>query len=359
MKIIIFAGGNGKRFWPLSRRKLPKQFLSLIDNKPLLKIRYDLLLEHFRKEDIYISTGEQYGELCKEILPDMPEENLILEKEMRDNGPAVVLAMNYIYHKDKEAVVSIQWSDHLIKHPTKFIEGLKAAEKEVVEKKKTVFFTVPARYPSPHLGYIHFGRTIKYIDKDGYVTLLEFKGFKEKPDMNTAREYLKSGEYGWNPGYWVAKAEDFLDKVKVEKPEFIKITDEIVQNWGNEKIAKKYAEMEKISIDYIFSEKLSPSEASTMLAEIGWSDVGEWSSYKEAVQHSDEANVVKGNVIDMDSEDTVIYNKSNDKLISTIGLNGMVVVNTDDVIAVFPKNDNSSLKKYLDKLEEEGRGELL
>ncbi len=359
MKIIIFAGGTGKRFWPVSRKQAPKQFSPLISGKPLLRLRIDTLLKSYNAEDIFISTGKHYEKEVKEIAPELPVENLILEPEMRDTGPAVTLAVTYVHHRYPQDLISIQWSDHLVKDELTFVTALREAE-EITASKEGVgvtFVTVPARFASPHRGYIHFGEEIKRVSKN--IVFREFKEFKEKPDEKTAEKYLKDGSYGWNPGYWIVKPEYFLDKVTHSTPEIVEICDEIVQSGFSEASLQKFTKLEKISADYTFAENVQAEEAMVLWSEFGWSDVGEWIALKEALQERSDSNVVKGKVQDLESQDSIIYNLDDTKLVATIGLESMVVVNTKDVVAVFHKDDNTKLKQFLAELENKGLTEYL
>ncbi len=357
MKIIIFAGGTGKRFWPVSRKDSPKQFLPIVGDKPLLRMRYDILLNGFSAEDIFVSSGEKYKDEIIKMIPEMPQENLILEREMRDTGPAVTLAVTYVHAKFPSEIISIQWSDHLIKDPDTFIDCLNESEKAVRETKKIVFITVPARFPSPHRGYINFANEIKkFNDK---TSLREFIKFVEKPTKEVAVKYIASGHYGWNPGYWMVEGEKFLEVTKRSHPEFVEVCAEIIESNFSDEAVAKFSTLEKASADYAFAEYVKQDEALTILSEFGWSDVGEWIAFKEAVEDSNESNVTKGNTYDYQSKDTLIYNTEEGKLITTIGLNGMVIVNTPDIIAVFHKDDNTRIKEFLKKFEEDGFGKYL
>lgn len=354
MKIIIFAGGTGKRFWPASRKNSPKQFLPVVGDTPLLKLRYDLMLKGFRAEDIYISSGQRYEQEIKTMLPQIPAQNLILEPEMRDTGPAVALAVSYINHKFPGEVVSIQWSDHIIKDSDKFIQTLKDAEGVAARQGQAVFITVPARFASPHRGYIKFGKEL-----DAKSGLREFVQFVEKPDEQTAQGYIDSGEYGWNPGYWVAPAEFILSKMASQNPGLVQVVTDIAESDFSQSELAKFSSLEKISADYIFAELVQPSEAKVLLIDMGWSDVGEWIGLHEALADSSTDNISKGSQVDIGSEGSVLYNYESGKLLATVGLKDMVVVNTKDAILVVPKSDNARLKQLLDKLEKEGHSQFL
>lgn len=352
MKIIIFAGGTGKRFWPLSRSNAPKQFLEILGEKPMVRMTVDRLLTDFSINDIFLSTGKKYEKEVKAMLPDLPTENIILEPEMRDTGPAVTLGVSYVTKLFPDEVLACIWSDHLIKDVPTFVQSLKDAEDIVKQKNKIVFVTVPARFASPHRGYIHFGEEIAKSSNEN-IKICDFKQFEEKPSEERAQGFIEDGHFGWNPGYWVFKGTSYLNKVKDTAPETYEVCKRIVESNFNETTIQEFIGLDKISADYIFAEKVFASEAAVVFAEFGWSDIGEWISLKEALQDSNEANVVKGNVADLDSQDTLIHNYEDSKLIATIGLEGYVVVNTPDVVAIFPKSNNMKLKELLKKFEED------
>ena len=348
MKIIVFAGGTGKRFWPVSRVNSPKQFSPLISGRPLLRIRIDTLLKKFKPADIYISTGKRYQNEVFEIAKDLPKENIIFEPDMRDTGPAVTLALMYVSKLHPNEVVSIQWSDHLIKDTEEFLNSLIFSENKVIESGKTIITTVPARYPSPDRGYVEEGEKIKDVTEK--TSLFKFVSFKEKPDSNTAEKYIKEKRFSWNLGYWNTMPDVFLDIVKEKDLKIFEACKDLIDS--DFKATDKFISLEKKSADYLFAENLNPNNTYLLKTDIGWSDVGEWVALKEALEESRTSNVIRGNVFDMNSEDCIIFNLDNSKLISTIGLKGMVIVSTNDVFAVFSKDSADKLKEYLKRLEE-------
>jgi mannose-1-phosphate guanylyltransferase len=359
MKIIIFAGGTGKRFWPASRKKSPKQFQSVIDSKPLIQLKYDYLRIKFNPEDIFVSTGIQYKNEIENILPEIPKGNFIYEPAMIDNGAAVALAVSYVKSKYPNEIISIQWSDHYIKNPKVFAEALVEGEKLARDEKKMVIIGVPARYPSPNRGYINFGKKLKTVGSNNDIILYEFRKFVEKPTVEIAKDYISSKEYLWNPGYFISDPNYVLEKYKKFAPEIYACVTEIAENNFSQESLEKYKELPRVAFDYVFSENLSETEAFVLSVEMGWNDVGEWVSLKEALEKSPAENVTVGNVLDMGSSNSLIYNYQDKKLVSTINLKDMIVINTEDVIAVFHKDDNGALKEYLKLMENKGYTDYL
>ncbi len=355
----MFAGGTGKRFWPASRKANPKQFQPVIHDSPLIKVKYDYLRLGYSPEDIFISTGQQYKEEVLNILPEVPSENFIFEPEMRDTGPAVAFAVSYVHRKFPNEIISTQWSDHHIKHPNIFIEALKHAEKLVKDVEKTVIIGVPARFASPHRGYIKFGDKLRALDNKGKITLCAFSRFVEKPSQEMAQEYIRSGDYAWNPAYNVFHPKMLFQKYQTFAPEIYETVQRIADSNFDENALKEFSSLEKIAFDYIFCENLNPSEAVVINVDMGWSDIGEWIALKETLEESSTDTVTNGNVIDLESQDSLIYNYDDEKLVATVNLKGMIVVNTPDVVAIFPKEDNAKLKTLLKELEKQGRDEFL
>jgi mannose-1-phosphate guanylyltransferase len=350
MKIILFAGGSGKRFWPRSRKNAPKQFLNVNGDKPLVREAFERVLKGFPAKDIFLSTGKKFEGEIKQIIPELPAENLILEPDMRDTGPAVTLGVSFVHAKFPDEVIAALWSDHIVKDVDTFVDSLKEAEKLVKETGKIVFLTVPARFASVHRGYIQFNGEFKKLDHPN-IQCLKFKQFEEKPSQEVAEHYVRTKRYGWNPGYWVFDGDSFLKKISQTANECFSVCQEVVKSNFSAGSTAKFSKLEKISADYTFAEKVYPDEALVLLTEMGWSDVGEWIALKEALSEHPEDNVIKGNVMDMDSKDSIIHNYEDGKLLATIGLDGFVVVNTKDVVAIFKKEDNAKLKEYLKKFE--------
>jgi len=350
MKIVIFAGGTGKRFWPASRISNPKQFQNVQGDKPLVRLAYEQLLEGIAQEDIYFCTGKTYEKEIKSILPEVSSENFIFDPVMRDTGPAVTLAVAYLNKKFPEDVVVIRWADNLIKDNKTYIDALIEAENQVKLNNKFVFIAVPARFASPHRGYLKFGKELQVFNNPKNI-LKKFVRFVEKPSQEVAQEYLLSGEYAWNPGYWVIKPSAYLTKVAQTNKKIFNVCQEVVDSNFSEEAKNKYGQLEKISVDYVFAEKVFPDEALIIHSDMGWSDVGEWIALKEALEKNKDDVVTKGNVYPYQTKDSIIYNYEEGKMIATIGINGFVVVNTPDVIAIFPKEDNTKLKELLKNFE--------
>lgn len=360
LKIIVFCGGVGTRLWPVSRTSTPKQFETIVGDRSLVQNTVDRLLPEWDPGDIYISTGDQYIEFVEKQLPQIPKRNIIAEPEMRDTGPAILYAVKRVAKIiGDENPICILWQDHLVKEQELFREMLLKGADLVEKGTKIAYLAINPRYPSVNLGYIKTGKVLK---TEGRVLIREFDRFVEKPDLKTAEEFLKEGSYFWNPGYFVTTpkyifsmykrhAKDTFEKIErimelSEKPEH------------NDEVIITYSSIEKRAVDYILHENVSPSEALVLPADLGWSDIGEWRALKEALEHNPEENIVKGRHIDYNSKGCLIYSYT-ERMIATVGLTNMVIVDTPDVLLVCEQSSAPDVKKLVEQLKKDKKQEYL
>ncbi len=351
MKAIIFAGGVGTRFWPISRKNTPKQFETIVGDKSMLQLAVDKLFPDFKWADIYISTGVQYEKLVRKQLPDLPKENIIVEPDMRDVGPAVGLAIGILTKISPEEPVVILWSDHLVKKEAVFRRALKAGE-EIIKKdpQKIVFLGQTPRFPSQNLGYLSFG---KLISNSHNIPVFEYKGAKYRPTLEVAEEYFKDGHHSWNPGYFITNPKFLFSLYEKLAPALFKDLSLILDTYGTKDfektLSKIYPKIEKIHFDNAILERMNPDEGLVLSEDIGWSDVGAWEQLKEALSKSEEDNVTKGEVMLEDSRDNLVFNY-NDQMLVGLDLDGFLVVNTKDVLLICPKNSVPKIKSFVEKL---------
>jgi mannose-1-phosphate guanylyltransferase len=353
MKIVVFAGGVGSRLWPLSRKNSPKQFGKIIADQSMLQIAVHKLFPEFRWEDVYISTGKHYKDMILQQLPELPEANVIVEPEMRDVGPAVGLVIAQFAKDNPDEPVVLLWgADHLVKKEALFRKTLRTAEKLIQENPdQIVFIGQKPRFANQNLGYITFGDE---IPTDGDQKVHEFLGFQYRPPLEDAKKFATDNQHSWNLGYF-ATTPRFLWKLFEEfSPEIFEKLNSIHAAYKTdayeEVLESVYPTIEKISFDNAILEKMDPKSGRVISVDMGWSDIGAWEAMKEALSDTEEENVTRGKIVVENSRDSIIHNDT-EQLVVGIDLDGLVVVSTDDVILICPKDSVPKIKEFVTKLK--------
>ncbi len=346
MKLIIFAGGIGTRLWPLSRENSPKQFDKIFNNKSTLQLAIERLKSKFSINDILVQTLENYVPIIKEQISDLPSSNIILEPSRRNLGPAVCLSVLELKKRSYNGPMAILWADHLMERPEEFVNALSAAEQLIEEDdQRFVFLAEKARFANNNLGWIHIGEK---IDAKKNFDCFSFRGWRYKPEIEECNKMYKSGEYFWNPGYFVTSVNFLEEQYRILAPK----TYQAIKS-GN------YQEAEAVHFDRAIIEKVDLSRAVILKTDMGWSDPGTLYALKEALASSSDETIKKGNVAAMKCSDSLIYNLEDKKLVAAIGLNGMIVVNTDDALIVLPKEEVVNITNLVNRLREEKKDDYL
>ncbi len=352
---LIMAGGRGERFWPRSRKALPKQFLSLTnDGKTLIQLTVERILPVVNPEDIFISTNKNYLELVKEQLDSVPEKNIICEPVGRNTAPGIGLGAAYISKKyDEDTVMIVLPSDHLIKYNQMFVTTLKDAIEVAVDDDNLVTLGIAPDFPETGYGYI------KFSPENIYKRSYKVEHFAEKPDLETAKEYLLSNEYLWNSGIFIWKVSSIMKRLKRFMPDVYEglsvIRDSVLTSQEKEIIEKIYPGFPSISIDYGVMEK--SENIFTIPGNFGWDDVGSWLAL-ERIQNSNEfGNIIAGNVITVGTTNCIIQGKN--KLIATVGIEDTVIVDTDDATLICARDSTAEIKRVLENLRICNRDEYL
>ncbi|WP_369715828.1 mannose-1-phosphate guanylyltransferase [Leptotrichia alba] len=355
--IVIMAGGKGERFWPKSRINLPKQFLSLTDDgKSMIQHTVERVKSLVDIENVYVVTNEMYKNLVLEHIPDIPKENIIIEPVAKNTAPCIGLAAMHIVKKNINSKMIILPSDHLIKFNEVFIDTLKIALDVVEKGDNLATIGITPNYPETGYGYINFTKGESFKDS---ANIYEVLRFVEKPNLEKAKEYLTSGQYLWNSGMFVWKASTILKNFKEYLPEIYeglqKIGESINTRKYEEVLKKEFSNLPSESIDYGIMEKAK--NIYVIPGNFGWDDVGSWLSLERINKTNQDGNVISGNVISIKTKNSII--QGNEKLIATIGLEDIVIVDTDDVTLICHKDNTQEVKEIISNLKICNRNEYL
>ena len=351
------AGGSGTRLWPRSRKQKPKQFHRLTSEHSLLQETVSRLSPAIGSEHVNIIANKSHSEQIKAQLQDLPMSNVISEPLARNTAPAVGTMAVILQERDPEAVMLVLPADHHIAKADDFRRILKLAE-DVVREDPECLLTLGIKptYPETGYGYIEIGHEYKESGDDEVYWV---KSFKEKPDLPTAQTYVSSWRYVWNSGMFVWKCSTILSLFEKYAPEIYEGLMEFKAALGTpqeaETFEKVYKSLPSISIDYAIMEKAE--KVLVIPAAIGWSDIGSWAALHDLLSSKDETNVVAGNFVGIDTHNSLI--QGTDRLIATVGLDNMIVVDTGDVIMICPKGRSQDIKKLLDEIEAQGQTEFL
>lgn len=343
---LIMAGGRGERFWPRSRRSLPKQFLSLTgDGRTMIQLTVERVLALVSMEDIFIVTNRDYKELVREQLPEIPEENILCEPVGRNTAPCIGLGAVHIAKKYGDAMMMVLPSDHLIKYNSMFVNTLKEASRIAEENTNLMTIGITPDYPETGYGYIKFNPAIS----KGQAFAVD--RFVEKPNLEVAKEYLATEEYLWNSGMFVWKVSSILKNIELFMKDVYEGLERIKESIGTAEevqvLEKEFAAFCSESIDYGIMEKAE--NIYTIPGTFGWDDVGSWLVVDRIRKSNEMGNVVSGNVITVNSKNCII--EGSRKLIAAVGLRNMVIVDTEDAILICEKPSVGEIKKVLENLK--------
>lgn len=342
---LIMAGGRGERFWPKSRTNLPKQFLSLTDDgKTMIQLTVERILPIINMEDIYIATNEKYKTLVQTQLPLLPAENILCEPAGRNTAPCIGLGAVYMQKKYEDATMIVLPSDHLIKNEEMFTDTLIKASDIACSGDNLVTLGITPNYPETGYGYIKYSASLPF--KHGY----RVEKFVEKPNLELAQQYLSSGDYLWNSGMFIWNVSVILKQMKQFIPEtyenLMRIQCSIGTNEEADTLKDSFSKCKSESIDYAIMEH--SSDIYTVPGNFGWDDVGSWLALERHKTSDSMHNIKTENVITLDTSNCII--EGNNRLIAAIGLDNLIIVDTDDSILICSKDKCNQIKELIGQI---------
>lgn len=356
---IIMAGGVGARFWPLSRERKPKQFLSIFGDESLIEMTYNRLRRVVDKDNIYVVTNAIQQHAINEQLAELPEENIIAEPIGRNTAPCIGLAALHIKHRDPDATMVIVPADHIIQNVDEFTRILTNAVDVANETGDLVTIGIQPTRPETGYGYI------QYIDESEKKNPFAGKGayrvktFAEKPNLATAERFLESGDFLWNSGMFIWKVDTIMKEINELLPELHNGLNAIDETIGTERytttLDQTYRMIRGISIDYGVMEKAD--RVYVLRGEFGWSDVGSWDEVYRVSSKDKNGNALHGRTIARNSRNNLLH--ANKRTVVTYGVDDLIVVETDDAILVCKRGESQDVKEVVDFIRRKHIDDLL
>lgn len=353
---LIMAGGTGTRLWPLSREHRPKQALPLLGDRTMFQIAVDRLAPLFAPARVFVVAGPDLTDLLHSQESGIPRENFIIEPMGRDTAPAIALSALYLRRRDPEAIMAVLTADHYIADTEGFRRVLSTAAK-VAERGHLVTLGVTPDYPATGYGYIERGNAVANVDG---ILAYSVVAFREKPDAATAERFVADGLHSWNSGMFIWRVKRFLAELARTMPEFYAQLEAIDRALDTPREAETlkaiWPQVARKSVDFGVMEKAR--DVAVIPIDIGWSDVGSWESLLDILAGDDRGNVVvHAEHLGMDSRNVLVHGR--DRLVVTIGLEDIVIVDTDDVVLVCLKERSQDVRQIVDQLKKEGRENFL
>lgn len=358
MKVVIRAGGVGSRLWPMSRESRPKQLQRLISHHTMLEDSLLRLKPLVKPEDIFVSCNTACAAISQEVMRGIPLQNLIVEPARRNTAAAVALESIYIRQRDPHAIVASLGSDHSIKREEEFRQMLKLAEEFVKRHpEELVLLGIKPTYPDTGYGYIDLGESLDTFEGKNLYRVTQFL---EKPTLDKAKEFVNNNRSLWNANMFVWRVDTILKLFQEHLPDMYQLLEQIEQAIGTPRelqvLNEIYPQMEDIAVDYAILEKTKHIAA--ISADIGWSDIGDWARLKDEMTDLESDNLVRAEHIGIDTNNSLVYGPDK-KMIVTIGVENLVIVDTPDALLVCDKYRSIDVKKVVDQLKAKQRGDLL
>ena len=345
---VIMAGGIGSRFWPRSRRSHPKQFLSIVSDDTLIQATVARLNGIIPTENIHVVTNERYVDQTRDQLPALPPENVLAEPISRNTAPCIAFAAHHIHRKDLDAVMVVLPADHIIRNVKQFHTALQVGIDKASENHSLVTIGIEPTYPATGYGYIQFDPEDLHEGEDP--SALFVKTFAEKPNLETAERFLDSGDFLWNSGMFIWRTDSILHAIERHLPDvheaFAYLSDYELGTVDTDRLRTAFGSCPSISIDYGVMERAA--KVYVVPGSFGWSDVGDWKAVYDLSEQGPAGNVIEGQAIVHNAARCMI--SADKRLVAVVGLNDVIVVDTDDALLVCHKDSTQGVKNVVDYL---------
>lgn len=346
---VIMAGGQGTRFWPESRSEKPKQFLTLIGNRSLIQQSYDRLKDLFPPHQVLVVVGSAHLDLAQRQLPDLPPENFLVEPIGKNTAPCIGLAAVHIRKRDPGATMLIFPADHMIQGLSDFHLCLKKGIQWAAKSDYLVTIGIMPSRPDTGYGYVER----EEVPIDNGPSVYSVKRFVEKPDLDTAMEFIKSGRYYWNSGIFIWRVDLILSKIQQYLPELYSGLIQIENNIGTDGedavMRTVFNNLEAISIDYGILEK--SHQILLVQGDFGWDDLGSWGALADTSASDSLGMVVQGDYVGIDNTNCFIHGQN--LLIAALGVHDLVIVQSGNVVLVCDKKRTQEVRNLLQQVKEQ------
>lgn len=352
---VIMAGGSGTRFWPLSRRRRPKQLLTLVSQKTLLEETVDRLRGLLPPDRIYIYTSELLKSACARRLPTISRAQIIGEPAARNTAPSIGLAAHEILRRDPDGIMIVLSADHVIRKAAKFRRVLRAGCRCASVEGRSVTIGLKPDRPETGYGYIQKAQRFR---KAAAVEIFSVNRFTEKPPLETARRYVASGRYLWNGGMFIWRASTLLRNLERAKPDMARSLARLAAAGGvraRRALRSIFPRLERVSIDFAIMESIP--DCYVIEADLGWSDVGSWAVVHDLAPKDSEGNARPRSSLSLDSQGNMIVAPA--KTVVTVGVRDLVIVDTKDALLVADLRRSQDIGRAVVELEKRGRKDLL
>ncbi len=358
---VIMAGGTGTRLWPLSREKHPKQLLKLVGGKSMFQHSVERLEPLFPIERILVVTNAGYAPLLREQVPQLSEDQFILEPEGRGTAPAIGLAAVHLQKRDPGATMAVLTADHYIADTQTFRQALKAAETSA-GKGYLVTLGIQPTSPSTAFGYIEQGQLLEQVDG---TAVYQVRRFIEKPDMDRAVQMVTQGGYSWNGGMFIWQVSRIMQEFESHMPDLSQALSTIARSIDipdyQQNLAQTWQQVKKETIDYGIMEKAS--RIAVIPVSMGWVDVGSWISLTQLHEPDEDGNIWTVPHVAIDTQNTIAMSDSAEnggqKIIATIGVEDLIIIDSQDALLVCAKSREQEVKTIVSRLQREGGGRWL